>query len=188
MLEEIVERARPYATQSETLPWTPAAIPEWTNQTDSAIIQISDNIAQFENISGALTPDSKRADSHAQQYYESVRHMQTDAKRIAENTGYTEEEIWQIKQFIFVEEHELGYSAPQRFDPSFEMAQSWQRLIDGRNIQPHDLTLLRHEQMERHLMQQGLSQGDAHIIASQLYNYAREAAEYYGQIEKYRKD
>ena len=136
-------------------------------------------------ISGALSPYSERADSHAAQYYESVRHMQTDVKRIAENTGFTEEEIQTIKEFVFLDEHELGDAAPKRFDPCYEMAQSWQRLIDGKNIQPHDITLLYHEKLEQQLMSEGLSQDEAHQIASSVFNYAKEAENYYGQIEKH---
>ena len=71
----------------------------------------------------------------------------------------------------------------ERFAPSFEMSQSWQRLIDGKNIQPHDITLLKHELMERELMKKGFSQDEAHIRTSQKYNYAREAAEYYDKID-----
>ena len=134
-----------------------------------------------DNISGALSPFGERADNHAKQYYEAVRHMRTDAKRIAGNTGFSEREIQDIKQFVFLEEHDLGDESIRRFDPSFEMAQSWQRLIDGKNIQPHDLTLLYHERLERQLMSEGLPQDQAHRIASAKYNYAEEARKYYGQ-------
>ena len=139
-------------------------------------------------VSGALTPGSIRAEQHAEQYYESVRHMTTDVKRIAENTGFSEQEILEIKSFIFEETHDLGYDEPIRFFPSYEMAQSWQRLIDGKNIKPHDITLLYHELLERQLMLEGLSQEEAHIKASKEFNYNTEADEYYGSLEKYPKD
>ena len=139
-------------------------------------------------VSGALTPGSIRAEQHAEQYYESVRHMTTDVKRIAENTGFSEQEILEIKSFIFEETHDLGYDEPIRFFPSYEMAQSWQRLIDGKNIKPHDITLLYHELLERQLMLEGLSQEEAHIKASKEFNYNTEADEYYGSLEKHPKD
>lgn len=133
-------------------------------------------------ISGALKPDSKRAQEHADRYYESVRHMTNDVNRIASNTGFSVEDISIIKDFVFMQKHELDGKI-ERFAPSFEMSQSWQRLIDGKNIQPHDITLLKHELMERELMKKGFSQDEAHIRTSQKYNYAREAAEYYDKID-----
>ena len=69
-----------------------------TNSGDNDKIRISGAIG------GALNPDSERADKHAEQYYEAVRKMQTDVKRIAENIGYSEESIQSIKDFIFNEE------------------------------------------------------------------------------------
>ncbi|MBQ7003360.1 MAG: phage minor capsid protein [Oscillospiraceae bacterium] len=137
-------------------------------------------------ISGALNPLSKRADEHAERYYAAVRKMTTDVKRISENTGYSEELIQSIKDFVFNEKHDLG----DKFDyfvPDYKMAESWQRLIDGKDIKPHDLTLLKHEKMERELMASGYTQEEAHLITSKTYNYAKEAEEYYDQIEKHRK-
>ena len=133
---------------------------------------------------GALNPDTQRAQEHAERYYQSVRKMTTDVKRIAQNTGYPESEIARIKNFIFVDTHDLGDGRISRFDASFEMAESWQRLIDGKNIQPHDLTLLKHEIMEKDLMEQGYTQDEAHIITSRQYNYTKEAYRFHhGQTE-----
>ena len=60
-----------------------------------------------------------------------------------------------------------------------EMAQSWQRLIDGKDIQPHDITLLQHEIMEKELMDAGYTQDAAHTLTSHKFNYAEEAYKYY---------
>ncbi|MBP5433862.1 hypothetical protein [Ruminococcus sp.] len=137
--------------------------------------------------SGALNPDSDRANKHAEQYYESVRKMQTDVKHIAENTGYSEDTIQSIKDFIFNEKHDLG-DRYDYFDPDYKMAQSWQRLIDGKNILPHDLTLIKHEEMEKELMSRGYSQAEAHLIATKKYNYEKEAREYYDKINRNSKE
>ena len=147
-----------------------------TSGADSGIIK---------KISGALNPDSERADEHAQRYYAAVRKMKTDVSRIARNTGFSSELVQSIKDFIFMEKHELG-DRTDYFDPDYKMAESWQRLIDGKDIKPHDLTLLKHEQMERDLMKQGYSQAEAHKITSKTYNYAKEAYEYYDSIEKHK--
>lgn len=146
-----------------------------TNSSDNDKIRISGAIG------GALNPDSERADKHAEQYYEAVRKMQTDVKRIAENIGYSEESIQSIKDFIFNEKHDLG-DRIDYFEPDYFMAQSWQRLIDGKNILPHDLTLIKHEKMEKELISQGYSQVDAHLLTSRKYNYEKEAREYYDKI------
>lgn len=53
------------------------------------------------------------------------------------------------------------------------MAQSWQRLIEGKNIKDQDIILLNHEYLELTLMQCGLTQNEAHIIASKKYNFAQ---------------
>ena len=136
-------------------------------------------------VSGGLKHDSKRAFEHAKRYYESVRHMSTDVKRIAENTGFDEKEIAAIKDFVFMQKHDLGNEELEYFYPNYAMAQSWQRLIDGKNIQPHDITLLNHEKMEKQLMMQGYPQDEAHRITEQTYNYAKESKEYYAKIEEH---
>lgn len=137
-------------------------------------------------ISGGLKPDSERASEHAERYYESVRHMTTDVKTIAANTGFAEDDIASIKDFVFMQKHELGNGEPEYFLPDYAMAQSWQRLIEGKNIQPHDITLLNHEKMEQELMKQGLSQGEAHALTEKKYNYAKESKDYYAEIEKHK--
>lgn len=139
-------------------------------------------------ISGALNPFSKDARKHAAQYYESVRHMNTDVTRISENTGISEAEIAKIKKHVFLEKHDLGGDEPEYFYPNYEMAQSWQRLIDGKNIQKHDVTLLRHEAMERELMDKGYSQAEAHRLAEEKYNYSKESDEYYAETNKHHKN
>ena len=147
----------------------------------------NNDIIKSGGISGALNPYSKEANKHAKQYYESVRKMKTDVNRISENTGYDKETIQSIKDFIFMNKHDLGDGKYDYFYPSFEMAQSWQRLIDGKNIQPHDITLIKHEVMERALMRAGLSQDEAHRLTSKTYNYQKESEEYYVNIEKNKK-
>ncbi len=139
---------------------------------------------QSRGSSGALDPYSKAADKHAKQYYESVRKMTTDAERIANNTGFSLADIERIKSYVFSEEHDLGEEEPMRFSPSYEMAESWQRLIDGKNIQPHDITLIQHELMESKLVKDGMPQDEAHIITSGVYNYKKEVEEYYGKTKK----
>ena len=135
------------------------------------------NGARITNINGSA------AEKHAERYYGLVRSMTTDVAKIAENTGYSESVIQRIKNFIFLDKHDLGDLEPRRFDPSFAMAQSWQRLING-TPEPHDIVMLQHEILEQELMERGLSQHQAHIEASKKYNYAKESDDYYAALKE----
>lgn len=133
---------------------------------------------------GAITdPLSERARKHAEVYYEEIRHMKTDVQKIAKNTGFSEQDINRVKNYLFMESHQLaeGY---KRFDSNFDIASSWQRLMQNK-IEPHDLTLLRHELMEMELINNGLDQETAHNYAQNQYYYAKEANEYNDKIKKH---
>ena len=147
---------------------------------------IKNGIMKSGAVSGARNPHSKEARAHAERYYGLVRSMKTDVSRIANATGFAEEDIRAIKYYIFMEKHDLGGKEPEYFAPDYMMAESWQRLIDGKP-ELHDITLLNHEIMERDLMKKGIPQDEAHIKASGKYNYAKEAGEYYAKIKKYKK-
>lgn len=173
---------------------TAASVPEIPQSDGGNSLNLLDNsgesgiIKTSRAVSGALNPDSSRAEEHAERYYGLVRNMKTDVSRIAQNTGYSEEFVQSIKNFIFMEKHDLGDGVINYFAPDYKMAESWQRLIDGKNIQPHDLTLLKHEEMERNLMKQGYTQDEAHDLTSQTYNYAKEANAYHDKIKKHKKN
>lgn len=122
-------------------------------------------------VSGALNPMSKQAEQHAVRYYESVRHMKTDTLKISKSTGISKEKLDKIKNHVFVNEHEL-LDGKRRFDPDYEIAQSWQRLING-DYKEQDIVLLKHEYAELRYMEKGFSQKEAHIKASRKYNFAK---------------
>lgn len=122
---------------------------------------------------GALDPNSPEADLHSIRYYAAVREMKNDVAAIAKNTGWTEAAIWKIKRHVFLEPHDLGGTEPERFDPDYHMAVSWQRLIEGKKIHPQDVVLLKHEYLESTMMRiKGLSYREAHILANRKHNYA----------------
>lgn len=123
------------------------------------------------SVSGALNPMSKQAEQHAVRYYESVRHMKTDTLKISKSTGISKEKLDKIKNHVFVNEHEL-LDGKRRFDPDYEIAQSWQRLING-DYKEQDIVLLKHEYAELRYMEKGFSQNEAHIKASRKYNFAK---------------
>lgn len=134
--------------------------------------------SSYGGIYGALDPTSERAEAHANRYYGLVRSMTNDFNRIAHNTGFRPEDIQRVKDHIFKDAHNLGDGKIDRFDPSYKMGQSWQRLMQGKDIQPHDITLLNHEFLESIYMKDGLSYNEAHIKAEKIYNYNKEAVEY----------
>lgn len=140
-------------------------------------------------ITGAriVNPDSKEAAAHAERYYGLLRKRTSDVPIIAKNTGYSEKQIQQIKNYLFIDKHDLGNPEPERFAPDFAIAQSWQRLIEGQPVQ-HDWTLLKHEVYERELVKQGIPQGEAHKIAQDKYNYKEECLAFYAALEKHQNN
>ncbi|MBY6846711.1 hypothetical protein HYI19_18125 [Clostridium botulinum] len=59
------------------------------------------------------------------------------------------------------------------------MAQSWQRLREGKNIQEHDLIMLKHERLEYELMSRyNKKYTEAHRLTEKKYNYAKALIEY----------
>jgi len=122
--------------------------------------------------SGAIPRgDWIRMDEHAARYYEEIRRRSSDVAAIAENTGISIEEIEAVKRHVFFNEYNLGEDAPRRFDPSYDMAVSWQRLIDGKNIKEMDMVMLRHEILEHDYMASGMTYEQAHKHANERHNY-----------------
>lgn len=138
-------------------------------------------------VSGARNPYGKKAEKHAISYYDSVRAMKNDVETISQNTGLKESMIRKIKNYIFFDEHDIGNGQFERFAPDYMMAESWKRLIDGKQ-KPHDITLLKHELLEESLVKQGYTQSEAHLLASEKFNYSKEAKQFYDSITKYKKE
>lgn len=136
-------------------------------------------------ISGSISdPLSPEAQEHAMKYYEEIRHRTDDIMKISLYTGYTPEQILKVKNYLFMETHILS-TGIKRFDASFEIAESWQRLADMQEyVQPHDKLLIPHELMEMDLITKGMSQSNAHDKTCEEYNYPRATNEFYGRLQK----
>lgn len=147
-------------------------------------IQSLGDAPKTEAKSGARNPNGEKAKEHAIRYYELIRSMKTDVRKIAHTTGFSEQQIQDVKNYIFYEKHDLGGEELEFFKPDFMMSESWKRLSQG-NPEPHDMTLIRHEIMEIDLVKEGYSQDEAHTITSKKYNYDKEATEFYDKIKKY---
>ncbi len=131
-------------------------------------------------IKGAITdPYSEEGLTHARLYYEEIRKFSTDCEKIASNTEFSYDQILMVKNYLFIHIHNLDGELKQ-FDPCFEIAESWRRLaFDKKNIQLHDILLIRHELKEMELVSKGYSQSEAHTITASLYNYAQASEEFY---------
>lgn len=129
--------------------------------------------------SGAIPRnDIKRMNQHAELYYAEVRKRDGDIKAIAKNTGFSVSDIHKIKRHIFINEYKLDGETLKRFDPDYDMAVSWQRLIDGKDIQEMDIVMLKHELMEYGLMKdKNMSYFDAHKEAEKVYDYTKHVKE-----------
>ena len=135
-------------------------------------------------IKGALTdkndPLYVRRDAHANKYYESMRRSKKSniVRSIANNTGISEKSIDKVYDHVFINDHEL-YGGKRRFDPDYDMAESFRRLREGKNIQEHDLIMLKHERLEYELMKkEHLSYQEAHRLAEKKYNYQKALMEF----------
>lgn len=144
-------------------------------------------------ISGARITDlnSAEADEFAEMYYEEIRHFSTDSKKIADNLGKEESDIRKIKAYLFEDDSLIDPDTGERwqFDPDCAIAQSWQRLMNGKDIKLHDKTLIEHELLEMKIKQENpdIDHVKAHELASEKYNYPKEALEYYGNLKKHKK-
>lgn len=121
-------------------------------------------------------PYNKERDRHAQEFYESVRNRnkQHEIVKVSNNSGLSQSDVEKIYNHIFINEYDLE-DGRKRFDPSYDMAESWRRLseIGGKNIQPHDLVMLNHELMEHDLMAKGMKYDEAHELTNRTYNYQK---------------
>ena len=121
-------------------------------------------------------PYNKERDRHAQEFYESVRNRnkQHEIVKVSNNSGLSQSDVERIYNHIFINEYDLE-DGRKRFDPNYDMAESWRRLseIGGKNIQPHDLVMLNHELMEHDLMAKGMKYDEAHELTNKTYNYQK---------------
>ena len=104
-------------------------------------------------------------------------------RQVAKNTGYTKRKSKEKR--IFIVKNDLEGKSIERFAPSFEIAKSWNRIMND-NIKKHDLTLLKHEMYEEKLIANELIQEQAPKLASEKYNY-KKSGEYYAKIKKRNK-
>ena len=128
--------------------------------------------------SGALTnendPTFERRIAHAERYYEFIRKVGKNSfvDKVSYHSGFSKAFIGRVFDHVFINKHQLsdGY---RRFDPSYDMAQSFQRLLSGTH-DDNDIVLLRHEHLEKALEKRyNLTYEEAHKLAERKYFYDR---------------
>ena len=130
-------------------------------------------------MSGALTskndPNFEKREAFAKSYYTEVlgRKREYEIAAVAKNSGFGEDDVSKIFAHVFELEHLFLDGSIHKFDTDFDMAQSWIRLREGENIQPHDILLLKHELMEAEIMGTGTTvpYEPTHDKVSETYNY-----------------
>lgn len=95
-----------------------------------------------------------------------------DAKKIAAYTDFTEEQVEDIRQHMFLRIQPLDYGQKmERFATDYSQAITWQRLTEGKGTEL-DILMLRHEYLELTEMRiHGYNYDEAHRIANQTYDW-----------------
>ena len=136
-------------------------------------------------LSNKTDPFGRKREKHAISYYEEIRNRRSDyvIKRISKNGGVSEKAAKNIYEHVFVEKHIFADGTERQFDPDYDMSESFRRILEGKNIKPHDITMLRHENLELNLMKKyNMVHEDAHSLAEQKYNYKKELDEFLERI------
>lgn len=130
---------------------------------------------------GALSrktdPFGRKREKHAIQYYDEIRNRKSKyvINQIAKNSGMSKKAVKNIYEHIFILEHRFKDGSVKRFDPDYDMSESFRRILEGKHIKPHDITMLKHENLELNLIKKyNMVYEDAHNLAEKKYNYQRE--------------
>ena len=71
-----------------------------------------------------------------------------------------------------MEKHIFADGTERQFDPDYDMSESFRRILEGKNIKPHDITLLRHDNLELNLMKKyNMVNVVSHYLSEQKYNF-----------------
>ncbi len=129
--------------------------------------QIKDYLSESGALSNKNDEYGVKRRKQAQTYYNSVKNRDklAEIKTIANNVNMNEKAIKRVYEHLFKNKYLLDNGIKQ-FDPDFYMAQSWQRLREGKNIKSMDVIVLKHEALEHFLMNKyNLSYKEAYILS-----------------------
>lgn len=116
-----------------------------------------------------------KRDAHAVQYYESIKNSDKSdiISKLVKVSGIRKQSIEKVYDHVFINRYLLD-DGVARFIPSYDMAQSFQRLLtsDGKYARDCDIIMLKYERLEYELMDRyGYDYKSAHALANKKYNY-----------------
>ena len=144
------------------------------------VLVVSESSGGLSGALGALNdsndPDRKRRDAHAERYYEELRNRrdrEAIVRKLSEHSGVSVKSARKVYAHVFINKYDLDGEI-KRFDPSYEMAESFRRLLQGKDIQKHDIILIHHERLEYELMHRyGKKYDVAHKLACIKHDYPK---------------
>lgn len=151
-------------------------------------------MSKMESGGRILDPNGEYERKWAKSYYQEIRAKSTDCAKVAKRAGITVEEAEAIKDYLFVSGQYYNEFEGKMvlFDPDPAIAQSWQRLSEGKKkeVQPFDYTLIQHELYEMQIKKNnpGIDHHVAHAMAAQKYDYQTPAEEYYDRLRKRKEE
>lgn len=117
-----------------------------------------------------MDPSNPRDISAAREYRKISRN--NDIARIADSSGFSREDIIQIKRHIFYDKHKKYDGEYGLLVPDYDMAVAWKRLANGKP-EERDIVLLNHELLESKLEKEyNLTIAEAHATATKKYDWA----------------
>lgn len=146
------------------------------------------NYFRDESNDDILPKDFIKAEKHAYLTYDKIKNsnQELEKRKIYSNIGkfkemkdFTKEDVDIAFNHVFNDIHILK-DGESLFHPEVNMAESWERLINGRDIQSHDLILLKHERLEHDYMyvRGNMDYDTAHAKTDKTYNYGNALTRY----------
>ncbi|HEM2606780.1 TPA: hypothetical protein U0467_000052 [Streptococcus suis] len=146
------------------------------------------NYFRDESNDDILPKDFIKAEKHAYITYDRIKNsnQELEKRKIYSNIGkfkemkdFTKEDVDIAFNHVFNDVHNLR-DGQGLFHPEINMAESWNRLISGKDIQPHDLILLKHERLEHDYMyvKGSMDYDNAHAKTDETYNYGSALVKY----------
>lgn len=140
----------------------------------------SEDAMHYDFADGEYRPDYKlsdidRIDQLGDQMYEEFRMTNDDIAEIANNMGWSVEDVTTVKNHVFNDVVLKGDGVYGTLDSYYEQALAWQRLIDG-NYFKSDVLLLEHELFEVTYYNNfhpinGCTVRDAHEFTTNYYDW-----------------
>lgn len=146
------------------------------------------NYFRDESNDDILPKDFIKSEKHAYLTYDKIKNsdQELEKRKIYSNIGkfkemkdFTKEDVDIAFNHVFNDIHILK-DGESLFHPEVNMAESWERLITGRDIQSHDLILLKHERLEHDYMyvSGNMDYDTAHAKTDEIYNYGNALTRY----------